>query len=64
MYGERFMGRVVALSARALSAPWMEPFGAVVVPDGTIVGEGLNCARMHFDPTSHGEIEAIRSACA
>ena len=27
-----------------------EPFGAVVVKDGRIVGEGLNHARAHHDP--------------
>ena len=64
MYEDRFMERAIALSARALSEPGTEPFGAVVVRDGTIVGEGLNHARAHFDPTSHGEVEAIRDACA
>lgn len=64
MYGERFMGRVVALSAHALPEPWKEPCGAVVVWDGTIVGEGPNHARAHFDLTFHGEVEAIRGTCA
>ena len=31
--------------------------------DGKIVGEGLNQAAKKFDPTSHGEVEAIRDAC-
>lgn len=63
MYEGRFMERAIALSACALSEPGTEPFGAVVVRDGTIVGEGLNRALARFDPTSHGEVEAIRDAC-
>jgi guanine deaminase len=34
-----------------------------VVKDGVVVGEGFNHSVAHFDPTSHGEIEAIRDAC-
>lgn len=64
MYEERFLERAIALSARALSEPGTEPFGAVIVRNGEIVGEGLNHARAHFDPTSHGEVEAIRDACS
>ncbi len=63
MYEEQHMLRAIALSARALDEPGTEPFGAVVVRDGKVVGEGLNQSVAHFDPTSHGEIEAIRDAC-
>jgi tRNA(Arg) A34 adenosine deaminase TadA len=63
MYQERFMRRAIALSAQALDLPGTEPFGAVVVKDGEIVGEGLNHSLAHFDPTSHGEVEALRDAC-
>jgi tRNA(Arg) A34 adenosine deaminase TadA len=63
MYQESFMRRALALSAQALDTPGTEPFGAVVVQDGRIVGEGFNHSVAHFDPTSHGEIEAIRDAC-
>jgi guanine deaminase len=63
MYEERFMRRAIALSAQALDMPGTEPFGAVVVKDGEIVGEGLNRSLAHFDPTSHGEVEAVRDAC-
>jgi tRNA(Arg) A34 adenosine deaminase TadA len=34
------------------------------VKDGEVVGEGLNHVGAKCDPTSHGEIEAIRDACA
>jgi guanine deaminase len=63
MYEKRFMHRAIELSAQALTAPGIEPFGAVIVRDGTIVGEGFNHSAVHHDPTSHGEIEAIRDAC-
>ena len=35
----------------------------MVVKDGKIVGEGLNESAKKFDPTSHGEVEAVRDAC-
>ena len=63
MYDEKFMQRAIALSKQALSKPGTEPFGCVVVQQGKIVGEGLNHSLAHFDPTSHGEVEAIRDAC-
>lgn len=58
-----FMARAIALSSEAMTTPGTEPFGAVVVKDGRIVGEGFNHSAVRFDPTSHGEIEAIRDAC-
>lgn len=63
MYQEAFMRRAIEISATALTKPGTEPFGAVIVKDGVIVGEGLNHSAAHFDPTSHGETEAIRDAC-
>ncbi len=63
MYEDKFMQQALALSARALTEPGTEPFGAVVVQGGAVVGQGLNHSVAHFDPTSHGEVEAIRDAC-
>ena len=63
IYQNSFMDRAIALSKTALTSPGTEPFGAVVVKDGVIVGEGLNQSLKAFDPTSHGETEAIRDAC-
>jgi guanine deaminase len=62
-YGEPFMKRALALSARALTEAGTEPFGAVIVKDGVVVGEGFNHALAKWDPTAHGEVEAIRDAC-
>lgn len=63
MYQEIFMQRAIELSATALTQAGHEPFAAVIVRDGQIVGEGVNRSRIDCDPTSHGEIEAIRDAC-
>jgi guanine deaminase len=40
-----------------------QPYGAVVVKDGRIVGEGMSGVVMNRDPTAHAEMEAIRDAC-
>lgn len=40
------------------------PFGAIVVKNGEIIGQGVNKVTTHQDPTSHAEIEAIRDACS
>ena len=37
--------------------------GAVVVRNGTVVGEGRERTRRTFDPTAHAEVEANRDAC-
>lgn len=38
------------------------PFGSVIVKDGEVVAKGHNHVVKNNDPTSHGEIEAIRKA--
>jgi len=63
MYDETFMRRAIALSEQALGEAGAGPFAAVIVRDGAIVGEGINRSRAKHDPTSHGEVEAIRDAC-
>ena len=63
MTDDDFMARAIAISRRALDTPGAAPFGAVVVREGTIFGEGLNHALANFDPSSHGEVEAVRDAC-
>ena len=39
------------------------PFGCVIVCDGEVVGRGHNEVVRQNDPTCHGEVMAIRSAC-
>lgn len=58
-----FMRRAIALSAEPRPHPGDEPFAAVIVKEGAIVGEGRNSMGSQFDPTAHGEIVAIRDAC-
>ena len=63
MYDEKFMRRAIELSATALDIPGARPYGAVVVKDGKIVGEGVNQVVPTGDPTAHAEVVAIRAAC-
>tara|TARA_R110002110_G_scaffold92420_1_gene241222 strand:- start:1947 stop:2453 length:507 start_codon:yes stop_codon:yes gene_type:complete len=60
---ERCMRRAIELGRRAADAGEGGPFGAVIVRDGVIVGEGWNRVIASNDPTAHGEIMAIRDAC-
>ena len=57
---EKFMARAIEIARESVDAPGTLPYGAVVVMDGKIVGEGVNRVAANFDPTSHGEVEAIR----
>lgn len=58
-----FMRRAIALSCQGV-AEGGGPFGAVVVRDGVVIGEGRNAVVPARDPTAHAEIVAIRAACA
>ncbi len=60
---EEFMRRAIELSRRNMKSGAGGPFGAVVVKDGKIVGEGWNKVTSINDPTAHAEVEAIRDAC-
>jgi guanine deaminase len=60
---ETFMRRAIALSREKSAAREGGPFGAVVVWNGTIIGEGWNQVLGTNDPTAHAEIVAIRRAC-
>jgi tRNA(Arg) A34 adenosine deaminase TadA len=39
-----------------------QAYGAVVVRDGVVVGEGRNYVVLHNDPTAHSELLAVRDA--
>ena len=60
---DRFMHRAIELARRGVSTDAGGPFGAVVVQDGQIIGEGWNAVTSTNDPTAHAEIVAIRAAC-
>ena len=60
----RFMRRALALSRQGMEGGHGGPFGAVIVKDGAIVGEGHNRVLSTNDPTAHGEVVAIRDATA
>lgn len=64
MSEENFMRRAIELSRIKMLAGEGGPFGAVVVKDGRIVGEGWNRVLGTCDPTAHAEIVAIRDAGA
>lgn len=58
------MERAIELARVGMLGGEGGPFGAVVVKDGEIVGEGCNKVLANHDPTAHGEVMAIRDACA
>ncbi len=59
----RHLDRAVALSRQHMERGAGGPFGAVVVLDGRVVGEGWNQVTSTCDPTAHAEVVAIRDAC-
>jgi tRNA(Arg) A34 adenosine deaminase TadA len=58
-----FMARAIQLSLDNVRYGNGGPFGAVIVKDGRIVGEGVNRVTATNDPTAHAEMIAIREAC-
>jgi len=58
-----FMRRAIALATENVRSGAGGPFGAVIVKDGAIIGEGFNTVTRDNDPTAHGEVCAIRAAC-
>jgi len=57
------MRRAIALATQNVVSGAGGPFAALIVRDGKIVGEGMNTVTATNDPTAHGEVNAIRSAC-
>ena len=58
------MRRAIALAEKNVADSGGGPFGAVVVHEGRIIGEGVNRVTGSHDPTAHAEVVAIRAACA
>jgi len=62
-FEEKFMKRAIELASYSIDNNLGGPFGAVIVRDGEIIGEGFNRVTTINDPTAHAEIVAIRNAC-
>jgi guanine deaminase len=59
-----FMQRAIALAYEGMAGKHGGPFGAVIVRDGKVIGEGHNRVLSSIDPTAHAEVTAIRDASA
>ncbi|MEM1138213.1 MAG: nucleoside deaminase [Bacteroidota bacterium] len=58
-----FIEKAIALAKKSMLNGKGGPFGALVVKDDVIVGEGCNSVTSQNDPTAHAEVVAIRNAC-
>ncbi|MEQ1440014.1 nucleoside deaminase [Fontimonas sp. SYSU GA230001] len=59
-----YLRRAVELARDNLRSGAGGPFGALVVRDGRVLGEGSNQVLKTHDPTAHAEMIALRGACA
>ena len=57
-----FLRRAIALATQNVASGKGGPFGAVIVRDSKIIGEGVNSVTASNDPTAHAEVNAIRAA--
>lgn len=61
---EAFMRRAIEVARIGMTGGHGGPFGAVIVKNADIVGEGHNRVVSSHDPTAHAEVTAIRAAAA
>jgi guanine deaminase len=59
-----YLLRAVELATQNVLAGTGGPFAALIVRDGQVIAEAANSVTTTNDPTAHGEINAIRKACA
>lgn len=59
-----FMRQAIALAYAGMKGGHGGPFGAVIVQDGQVIGQGHNRVLSSNDPTAHAEVTAIRDASA
>lgn len=62
MTSEELMRKAIKLSIENIENGG-GPFGAVIARNGNIIATGVNRVTAEHDPTSHAEVNAIRSAC-
>jgi len=59
-----YLRRAIELARENILAGTGGPFAALIVRDGEVIAEAANSVTSTNDPTAHGEINAIRKACA
>lgn len=62
MTDEEYLAEALALATASVEEGG-GPFGALVVKDGKLIGQGSNRVTLNNDPTAHAEVLAIRDAC-
>jgi len=60
---KEFLERAIEIAKKNIKDGLGGPFGALVVKDEKVIGEGVNIVTSSNDPTAHAEIVAIREAC-
>ena len=61
-YDKKFLLEAIEKSKQSAQKKGF-PAGAVLVEDDVVIGSGISVGNVVHDPTSHGEIAAIREAC-
>jgi len=59
-----YLRRAIELATQNVLAGTGGPFAALIVRDEEVIAEAANSVTTTNDPTAHGEINAIRKACA
>lgn len=59
----KYMKMAIAEARKGIANNHGGPFGSVIVKDGVVIAKGHNHVVINNDPTSHGEVDAIRKAC-
>ena len=63
MNDEMYMKMAITLSREGMHRNIGGPFGAIIVKDNKVIGQGQNRVTSTNDPTAHAEVVAIREAC-
>jgi len=58
-----YMTKAIVLAEKGMKKGEGGPFGAIIVKNNKIIGQGWNQVLKTNDPTAHAEIVAIRNAC-